>query len=88
LSQNIVQWYHGHALLTMKALNRNQQSPWAGLMRGVRTVILYLLTALAPAGCMCNSAPAAVAQPQADLNTMTPATLCSSANAGSDHAPD
>ncbi|MDP1865930.1 MAG: polysaccharide biosynthesis/export family protein [Bradyrhizobium sp.] len=40
-------------------------------MRGVRTVILCLLTALALAGCMRRSAPVAVAQPQADLDSMT-----------------
>ena len=40
-------------------------------MRGVRTVILCLLTALALAGCMRRSAPVAVVQPQADLDTMT-----------------
>ena len=37
-------------------------------MRGVRTVILCLLTALALAGCMRRSAPVAVVQPQADLD--------------------
>ena len=41
-------------------------------MRGVRTVILCLLTALALAGCMRGSAPVAVAQPQAGLDAMTP----------------
>jgi polysaccharide export outer membrane protein len=40
-------------------------------MRGVRTVIVCLLAALALAGCMRRSAPVAVAQPQADLDTMT-----------------
>jgi polysaccharide export outer membrane protein len=40
-------------------------------MRGVRTVILCLLTALALAGCMRRSSPVAVVQPQADLDTMT-----------------
>jgi polysaccharide export outer membrane protein len=39
-------------------------------MRGVRTVILCLLTALALAGCMRRSAPVAVVQP-ADLDSMT-----------------
>ncbi|MDO9060314.1 MAG: polysaccharide biosynthesis/export family protein [Bradyrhizobium sp.] len=39
-------------------------------MRGVRTVILCGLTALALAGCMRRSAPVAVVQPQADLDTM------------------
>ncbi len=40
-------------------------------MRVVRGVILCLLTALALAGCMRTSAPVAVVQPQADLDTMT-----------------
>ena len=40
-------------------------------MRVVRGVILCLLTALALAGCMRRSAPVAVVQPQADLDTMT-----------------
>ena len=40
-------------------------------MRGVRAVILCLLTALALAGCMRRSAPVAVVQPQADLDAMT-----------------
>ena len=40
-------------------------------MRGVRAVILCLLTALALAGCMRRSAPVVVVQPQADLDTMT-----------------
>ncbi len=40
------------------------------LMRGVRAVIVCLLTALALAGCMGRSAPVAVA-PRADLDTMT-----------------
>ena len=39
-------------------------------MRGVRTVIFCLLTALALAGCMRRSAPVAVVQPQADLDSM------------------
>jgi polysaccharide export outer membrane protein len=39
-------------------------------MRGVRTVILCLLTALALAGCMRRSAPVAVVQPN-DLDSMT-----------------
>ena len=39
-------------------------------MRGVRTVILCLLTALALAGCMRRSAPVAVVQP-VDLDSMT-----------------
>jgi polysaccharide export outer membrane protein len=39
-------------------------------MRGVRTVILCLLTALALAGCMRKSAPVATVQ-RADLDTMT-----------------
>ena len=40
-------------------------------MRGVRIVILCLLTALALAGCMRRSVPVAVAQPQVDLDSMT-----------------
>jgi polysaccharide biosynthesis/export protein len=40
-------------------------------MRGVRTVILCLLTALALAGCMGRSAPVAAVQPQANLDSMT-----------------
>src|SRR5688500_6844361 len=40
-------------------------------MRGVRAVILCLLTALALAGCMRRSAPVAVVQPQADLDRIT-----------------
>ena len=40
-------------------------------MRGVRAVTLCLLTALALAGCMRRSAPAAAAQPRADLDSMT-----------------
>ena len=40
-------------------------------MRGARAVILCLLTALALAGCMRRSAPVAVAQPHADLDSMT-----------------
>ena len=39
-------------------------------MRGVRTVILCLLTALALAGCMRRSAPVAMVQPT-DLDSMT-----------------
>jgi polysaccharide export outer membrane protein len=39
-------------------------------MRGVRAVILCLLTALALAGCMRRSAPVAVVQPQAGLDQM------------------
>lgn len=40
-------------------------------MRGVRAVILCLLAALALSGCMRRAAPVAVAQPQADLDSMT-----------------
>ena len=39
-------------------------------MRGVRAVLLCLVTALALAGCMRRSAPVAVVQPQADLDSM------------------
>jgi polysaccharide export outer membrane protein len=40
-------------------------------MRSVRAVILCLLTAFALAGCMRRSAPVAVVQPRADLDSMT-----------------
>ena len=40
-------------------------------MRGVRTVIICVLTALALAGCMRGSAPVATVQPRTDLDTMT-----------------
>jgi polysaccharide export outer membrane protein len=40
-------------------------------MRGVRTVFLCLLTALALAGCMRRAAPVATVLPRADLDTMT-----------------
>jgi polysaccharide export outer membrane protein len=40
-------------------------------MRGVRTVILCVLTALALAGCMRRAAPVATVQPRADLDTIT-----------------
>jgi polysaccharide export outer membrane protein len=39
-------------------------------MRGVRAVILCLLTALALSGCMRGSAPVAAVQPRADLDTI------------------
>ncbi|QWG25712.1 polysaccharide export protein [Bradyrhizobium sediminis] len=39
-------------------------------MRGVRAALVCLLTALALSGCMRRSAPVAVVQPQADLDTM------------------
>jgi polysaccharide export outer membrane protein len=39
-------------------------------MRGVRAVILCLLTAPALSGCMRGSAPVAVVQPRADLDTI------------------
>jgi polysaccharide biosynthesis/export protein len=39
-------------------------------MRGVRAVILCLLTVLALSGCMRGSAPVAVAQPQAGLDAV------------------
>ena len=39
-------------------------------MRGVRAIILCLLAALALSGCMRRAAPVAVAQPQADLDSM------------------
>jgi polysaccharide export outer membrane protein len=55
----------------MNALNRNQQFLWVLPMRGVRAVILCLLTALALAGCMRSAAPVAVTAPRADLDTMT-----------------
>ena len=40
-------------------------------MRGVRVVIICLLSALALAGCMRRSAPVAVVQPQPDLDSIT-----------------
>ena len=39
-------------------------------MRGVRAALVCLLTALALSGCMRRSAPVAVVQPHADLDTM------------------
>ncbi|QWG16390.1 polysaccharide export protein [Bradyrhizobium sediminis] len=39
-------------------------------MRGVRAVLVCLLTALALSGCMRRAAPVAVVQPQADLDTI------------------
>jgi polysaccharide export outer membrane protein len=59
-----------HALLTMKALNRNQEFPQGYPMRGVRAVTLCLLVALALSGCMRRSAPVAVVQPQSDPDSM------------------
>src|SRR4030081_1271333 len=47
----------------MKVLNRNQYLPVDCPMRGVRAVLVCLLTALALSGCMRRSAPVAVAQP-------------------------
>ncbi len=60
----------GHALLTMKVLNRNQYFPWVFSMRGARAVTVGLLAALALSGCMRRSAPVAVVQPQSDLDSM------------------
>jgi polysaccharide biosynthesis/export protein len=39
-------------------------------MRGLRAVLVCLLTALALSGCMRRSAPVAVVQPQSDLDSM------------------
>jgi polysaccharide export outer membrane protein len=39
-------------------------------MRGLRAVLVCLLTALALSGCMRRSAPVAVAQPQSDLDSL------------------
>ncbi len=39
-------------------------------MRGLRAVLVCLLTALAVSGCMRRSAPVAVVQPQSDLDSM------------------
>jgi polysaccharide export outer membrane protein len=39
-------------------------------MRGLRAVLLCLLTALALSGCMRRSAPVAVVQPQSDLDSL------------------
>jgi polysaccharide biosynthesis/export protein len=53
----------GHALLTMKVLNRNQYLAWIVVMRGPRAVFVCLMIALALSGCMRRSAPVAVVQP-------------------------
>src|SRR3954463_5086299 len=39
-------------------------------MRGLRAVLVCLLTALALSGCMRRSAPVAVAQPRSDLDSL------------------
>src|SRR4051812_20570452 len=39
-------------------------------MRGLRAVLVCLLTALALSGCMRRSAPVAVVQPQSDLDSL------------------
>src|SRR5258707_4834443 len=39
-------------------------------MRGLRAVLVCLLTALALSGCMRRSGPVAVAQPQSDLDSL------------------
>src|SRR3954451_18566248 len=39
-------------------------------MRGLRAVLICLLTALALSGCMRRSAPVAVAQPRSDLDSL------------------
>jgi polysaccharide biosynthesis/export protein len=54
----------------MKALNRNQQFPQGRPMRGVRAVMVCLVAALALPGCMRTTGPAAIAQPQSDLDAM------------------
>src|SRR5580698_10057085 len=60
----------GHALLTMKALNRNQQLALGCPMRGVRAPIVCMLASLALPGCMRTTSPIATTQPQVELDAM------------------
>src|SRR3977135_606602 len=60
----------GHALLTMKVLNRNQYLPVDCPMRGVRAVIFCLIAALALPGCMRSVALVAAVQPPSNLAYM------------------
>ncbi|MES2196470.1 MAG: polysaccharide biosynthesis/export family protein [Pseudomonadota bacterium] len=57
-------------------------------MRVVRGVILCLLTSIALAGCMRRSAPVAVVQPQADLDSMTYGANYSPAPVAVAYAPE
>jgi polysaccharide biosynthesis/export protein len=60
---------HGHVLLTMKVLNRNQELIVGSPMRGVRAQTGCLLAALALAGCMQTGNQVAMA-PHSDLDAM------------------
>jgi polysaccharide export outer membrane protein len=60
----------GHALLTMKVLNRNRQFPQDLPMQGVRAVMVCLVAALALPGCIRTTGPVAVMQPQGDLDAL------------------
>src|ERR1700733_2733876 len=74
---------HGHVLLTMKVLNRNQELTVGFPMRGVRAQIASLLAALALAGRMQTGDQVAIGPP-GDLDAMAygqPAYYMSSRNA-------
>jgi hypothetical protein len=60
---------HGHVLLTMKVLNRNQELIVGSPMRGVRAQTACLLAGLALAGYMQTTYPVASA-PRSDLDTL------------------